>query len=79
MKLSKTQAEVVELMKQGWALCSSATFDGGSWIQKNGCGKGGETKTVSANTVCALYKKGVIELKIDGFPTRCHKLTKEWS
>lgn len=69
MKLSKTQEEVVSLMKEGWEMGHSMTMDGNTWIQKNGVGRGGECKTVYANTYAALSRKGFLECISEEFPT----------
>jgi len=69
MKLSKTQQEVIDLMKNDWELGTSMSGEHHSWLQKGGLGKGGESKTVSSATVHALYRKGLIK-SIDVFPTR---------
>ncbi len=73
MKLSKTQQEVIDLMKSGWELGQSMAIHSRTWLQKNGLGRGGETKNVSGATVHALYRKGLIDSK-DNFPTRKYYL-----
>jgi len=67
MKRSKTQQLVLDLMKEGWELGASTGIDRRCWLQKNGCGNGGEIKNVSAATVHALYKHGLIK-RNNGFP-----------
>ena len=74
MKLSKVQREVVELMKRGWELGCSTSFDSRCWMQKDGLGRGGETKDVRSSTVFALHKKEVIILTNRGFPIRKYGL-----
>lgn len=74
MKLSKTQQDVVDLMKNGWELGSTMTFEGGCWLQENGCGRGGNTERVSNSTVHALLNKGIICEKKAKFPLRTYKL-----
>ena len=73
-KLSKAQQEVVAMMENGWELGVSTSFDGRSWLQKGGCGKGGETKTVSIRTFSALRDAGLIESSGRSFPTEKYRL-----
>ena len=79
MKLSKIQIEILKLMSEGWELCSSTTFDlsSSTWLQKGGCGKGGQTKCISIATKHALFKKGLIGYKKYEFPTTRWFLTKK--
>ena len=72
--LSKTQAEVVELIRQGWELGVSYGFEHHAWLQKDGIGKGGPTKRISGATVHALWKKKVIVVSKSGFPTTIYRL-----
>ena len=77
MKLSEKQLEVINLMSEGWELCVSSTMSSRAWLQKNGCGKGGDTKNVHANTFYSLLDRGFLKLKCDGFPTRCYDLRRK--
>lgn len=74
MKLSESQQHVVDLMKSGWQLGTSTDFRGYSWIQKGGCGKGGEAEDVHGNTLYALRDKGIIVVDVEAFPLRTYKL-----
>ncbi|KKL04120.1 hypothetical protein LCGC14_2619280 [marine sediment metagenome] len=75
VRLSKTQMEVVNLMREGWELGVGCAFgDYRSWLQKGGIGKGGPTKHISGATTHALWKKKVIIISKDEFPTRIYKL-----
>lgn len=74
-KLSAQQEEALKLMREGWQLGVDTTFSGGAWLQKGGCGYGGESKNISLATVHALSKKGLIDVDKDGFPLRTYKLT----
>jgi len=74
MKLSKRQQIVVDRMQESWALCVSRGFHSNVWLQKNGCGRGGESEQVSFSTFHALYKRNLITLNKDGYPTECWKL-----
>jgi len=75
MTLSKRQREVINLMGKGWELGESMTFNGSSWIQKGGCGKGGESKTIHWNTIGALLDRELILQNTERFPLRTYKLT----
>ncbi len=75
IKLSDAQQHIVDLMKDGWQLgMSTAGLNRRSWIQKGGCGSGGEAENVHGNTVHALQDRGVITVDQDGFPSRTYKL-----
>jgi len=75
MKLSPAQEEVLNLMANGWELGQSTTYDGRSWLQQGGVGKGGKSKTISANTIHALFKRKLIHSKKYRFPHRTYTLT----
>lgn len=75
-KLSKTQQEVVNLMRSGWELSASMTFDRRTWLQKGGTGRGGEMKRVSGATLHALWKAKVLKVKTaQKFPSEIFELT----
>lgn len=73
-KLSEAQQHVVDLMKSGWQLGVSTDYRGYSWIQKDGCGRGGETEDIHGNTVSALINKNIIVIDAERFPLRTYKL-----
>lgn len=73
-KLSDTQQHIVDLMKSGWQLGVSTDYRGYSWIQKGGCGQGGETEDVHGNTLSALRNKGIIVVDVEAFLLRTYKL-----
>jgi len=74
MKLSETQQHVIDRMKSGWQLGTSTSLHPYSWLQKDGCGRGGESEDVHAGTVSALYNRGAIVVDVEGFPLRTYKL-----
>lgn len=76
MKLSNAQQHVIDRMKQGWQLGNSMTIGGRFWIQSGGCGSGGPSEDVNANTVQALVKRRLIDVDKQKFPTCTWKLTK---
>jgi hypothetical protein len=65
--LTPRQREVIELMDSGWQLGLSSKFitlhstTPRAWLQKGGCGRGGETKDVNMKTFYALCDKGLLE------------------
>ena len=73
-KMTKAQQEVIAMMRDGWELGVSTSFDGRCWLQKGGCGLGGETKSVNVRTVSALRKAGLIESAGRSFPTEKYRL-----
>ncbi len=75
-KLTKLMQEVIDLMKNGWELAQSDTYEGRTWIQNGGAGKGGESRRVNANTFQALYSRGLIEITNRKFPTVKYGLKK---
>jgi hypothetical protein len=75
IKISNTQKEIITLMREGWEMAKSNTMNARSWIQKNGIGKGGETKNLTVSTFISLCEKGIIEQKEYGFPSSTFKLT----
>lgn len=74
MKLSETQQHVIDRMKSGWQLGTSTGLNSFSWLQKDGCGRGGEAEDVHGNTVRALSDRKLIVVDREGFPLRTYKL-----
>jgi hypothetical protein len=74
MNLSKAQQIVVDKMREGWELGCGMDLHGHPWLQKNGCGRGGETIKVNRNTFCSLLSLGVIENVNRTFPLATYKL-----
>lgn len=75
-KLSKTQQEVLHMMRNGWELGTSSGLHGRSWLQRGGLGRGGEVKRVSYATVYSLFKAGLIKHHY-GFPTSRYTIATE--
>lgn len=73
-KLSKAQQTVIDLMNEGWEMGVSKGYYSRIWLQKNGVGKGGESKNVHLNTFCALRDIGLIEINREGYPTDVYGL-----
>jgi len=67
--------EVLRMMLVGWQLGHRGGLTGGYWLQKGGCGKGGESKDVNSLTICGLRDRGMIEVDVRGFPTIKYRLT----
>ena len=74
MKLSETQQHIIDRMKSGWQLGTSMDLRSRSWLQKGGCGRGGESEDVHGNTVHALSDRKLIVVDSEGFPLRTYKL-----
>lgn len=74
MKLSMAQQEIIDKMSNGWELGFAESFNCRFWLQKGGCGKGGETKGVRSTTVASLQGKGLIEIAKKGYPLSTYKL-----
>ena len=75
MRQHANKDEVITLMREGWELGRSMSFDGSAWLQKGGWGKGGETRDVWSNTMQSLYRSGLIELESEKYPTARYRLT----
>lgn len=76
MQLSKRLREILIMMCAGWELGRSETWKGGWWLQKGGCGKGGECRYIHGRTnVRLLVKEGLIALNKRSFPTTKYHLT----
>lgn len=75
MKLSETQKQIISLMREGWELGASHTFTGWAWMQKDGLGKGGESRNVKSNTFFALIKLNLISCPERHFPHSKYELT----
>lgn len=62
-KLSATQIWVLELMQDGYELGQSSGFGKRVWLQKGGCGKGGDVKNISSSTLHAMINLKLINAK----------------
>jgi len=83
-KLTVAQKNIVELMKQGWALgyCNTMKLCRGGWsessryyLQKGRLRRGGETKNIRMAQFYSLCKKGIIKPKNDDFSIKEWELT----
>ena len=74
-KLSANQQSVVDKMKEGWQLGLHMGYNTRYWLQKNGCGRGGETQEVNAHTARALRSKGLIVVDETSFPLQTFRLS----
>lgn len=74
-KLSATQLHILELMNDGWELGHSRGMYPGFWIQKNGIGKGGESKSISSATFHVLLDTKSIEKFKEGYPTDKYRIS----
>lgn len=73
-KFTKSQAEVILLMREFWQLGVNLA-GGGVRIQKDGIGRGGETKKVSSSTFHTLIDAGLLECVDEDFPTKKYILS----
>ncbi|MBV6747277.1 hypothetical protein [Xanthomonas vasicola] len=73
-KMSPTQQEVVALMRDGWELGVREGLDSRCWLQRNGVGAGGESKSVGIGTYAAVAKRGVFKVKKIGYPVTSYVL-----
>jgi len=65
MKISKIQLEILKLMKKGWELGKMFHTDLSVrfWLQKEGIGKGGETKEIrNSKSIFKLEDLSLIKL-----------------
>ena len=77
IKINAKQLEVLTLMNNGWELGYASGRDySHHWLQKGGCGHGGESKNVNSNTAHALYNRKLITQHYS-FPTSTYTLTEE--
>ena len=72
-ELTKNQKHVVDRLRDGWELGLDTDY----WLQKGGCGFGGESEKVNSSTAHALYKKGVVVVKSSRFPLDTFRLNIE--
>ena len=77
-KLSELQMTVLECMALGWSLCSEQGFQRSAWLQEDGCGRGGETRSVNFSTLHSLSKRGLIRVKARDYPTTSWILAGPW-
>ncbi len=76
VKLSKTQQEVVDLIKSGWELGQGGSSSNYRvWLQFGGVGRGGESKTISKATLRMLLKKEIVVFHERNYPLDTYKLT----
>ena len=74
MKLSKSQIKVINLMNDSWQLVSTmGLYNQVFWLQKGGCGRGGESINVNANTVRSLIKAGIITMNTREYPLQTYR------
>lgn len=63
IKLTDVQRKVVDLMRDGWELGFDSRQYSHAWLQKRGCGRGGESINVNLNTFNGLCIKKIIRYK----------------
>ncbi|MFA5306526.1 MAG: hypothetical protein WC365_03690 [Candidatus Babeliales bacterium] len=75
VKLTDKQKEVIKLMANGWELGLDIGLTGRYWMQQGGCGRGGESKNIHANTIYFLNHKKLIKSTKREFPLEHFELT----
>ena len=55
-----SQAEIVDLMRNGWELGTTDGINSRAWMQEGGLGRGGQAKEVHGNTFYSLLRNRVI-------------------
>lgn len=73
--ISKAQGRVLERMRNGWQLGLSTALHSRWWLQKGGCGRGGESENVNAGTALALLRRELIQVDKQGFPLTTYRLS----
>lgn len=63
MKTTSAQRHVLRYMRSGWELGHSKSYINRRWLQKGGCGKGGESINVHPKTFNSLLSNKLIEFK----------------
>lgn len=77
IKLSPVQIEILKLMRAGWPMAKSNKISYGYsyWLQKDGIGRGGETKYFKEPTFNFLLNNGFIALLKKSYPVSSYQLT----
>jgi len=75
-KLSKKLKEILELMNTGWELGIDHFNQERRWVQKGGCGFGGESKDIHKNAnIKFLIFDGLIKSNGYDYPTETYRIT----
>ena len=69
------QLAVLRKMRDGWELGLDTGMDAYAWLQRNGLGRGGDTQSVSLNTLYALVSRKLLERGGYNYPTQRFILT----
>ena len=75
MKITPAQASLLRYMRVGWELGHSSSYGSRTWVQKGGCGKGGESINVHPKTFQKLLSNNLIEVDGKRHMTSIYKLT----
>lgn len=75
IKLSPTQIDIIQKMRDGWELGRNCGYRSSVWMQKNGIGRGGESKDLSISTFQILWEKKIITVIRIGYSTTVYALT----
>lgn len=74
MKTTAKMDAVLNMMRDGWSLCYGSGLGTCIWLQKNGCGRGGDSERVHAATFHGLFKRGLIRESHTNYPTSTWEL-----
>lgn len=74
-KLSPAMQHVIDLMANDWELGHSSGMRASVWLQRGGCGRGGDTRQVHASTFYGLYQRKLIRERKRDCPTTTYQLT----
>ena len=74
-RLSKSQIEAIRFMRNGYELGRTSGFCTSVWLQKGGCGCGGDTAKIKENTFHSLLTRGLITSTSYKYPTTTFCLT----
>jgi len=74
INLTPSQKEVIKLMREGWELGASGSTSN-HWLQKDGVGRGGETKKINNSIAFVLREKNLIFCPEYHFPSSTYLLT----
>jgi hypothetical protein len=77
MKLSKKLIEILQLMNNDWEL-GFDKFRYKWWLQKGGCGYGGDSKNIHGKTnIKFLIQENLISSKGFNYPTETYCITEK--
>jgi succinyl-CoA synthetase alpha subunit len=76
MKLSERQREVLGLMADGWTACWTGGIGAGAHMQKGKIGYGGESRSLTSQTLHALTSRKLIQRYGSGIGSTHFKISR---